>query len=94
MKNEATTQNLRNRLNRAEGQIRGIKNMLEKEATCDQMLTQISAVQSALDSVSRIILDSHMETCIIPRLQNNDPTIKDEFLKTVERLLYKGRKLS
>ena len=48
------------RLNRAEGQIRGIRNMVEKDAYCDDILNQISAVQAALDSVGKMILENQL----------------------------------
>lgn len=75
------------RLNRIEGQIRGIKGMLEKGAYCDDILTQISASQAALSSVGKLLLESHVKTCVAPRLRDGDEEILAEFLKTVGRMM-------
>ena len=85
--NEKSTKNLVYRLNRAEGQIRGIKAMIEKGAYCDDVLTQVSAVQSALNSVAKLVLESHIKTCVATGIKNDDEDIVDEFIKTVGRLV-------
>lgn len=85
--NEKSTKNLVYRLNRAEGQIRGIKAMIEKGAYCDDVLTQVSAVQSALNSVAKLVLESHIKTCVVTGIKNDDEDIVDEFIKTVGRLV-------
>ncbi|MGC4377921.1 metal-sensitive transcriptional regulator [Fictibacillus sp. Mic-4] len=79
--------NLIKRMNRIEGQVRGIKNMIERDVYCDDILNQMSAVQSALHSVSRLLLESHMNTCVIDRLKNDDPQIINEFMKTLSKLM-------
>ena len=81
------TKDLSGRLNRIEGQVRGVKSMLEKGTYCDDVLTQISAVQSAMSSVAKILLESHMRTCVAKRLQSGDEAVIDEFIKTIGRLL-------
>ncbi|MFA9376491.1 MAG: metal-sensitive transcriptional regulator [Lachnotalea sp.] len=75
------------RLNRIEGQVRGIKGMIEKGVYCDDVLTQIAAVQSAMSSVSKLLLESHMRTCVIEKLKAGDQDVVDEFVKTIGRLL-------
>ena len=75
------------RLNRVEGQVRGIKLMLEKGVYCDDVLTQISAVQSAMSSVAKLLLEAHMRSCVSNRMKSGDQEIIDEFIKTVGRLL-------
>ena len=78
---------LMRRMNRIEGQVRGINRMIEKDVYCDDVLNQMSAVQSALKAVSRMLLDSHMKTCVIERLKEDDTEVIDEFLKTVSKLM-------
>jgi len=81
------TKNLTTRLNRIEGQVKGIKSMIDRGVYCDDILTQISAAQSAMSSVAKILLESHMRTCVAQKLQNGDDTVVDELIKTVGRLL-------
>lgn len=78
---------LTNRLNRIEGQVRGIKGMIEKDTYCDDVLHQISAVQSALKSVSKLILQGHMKCCIVERIQAGDQEVVDELLNTIGKML-------
>lgn len=66
---EGLQDNLIKRMNRIEGQIKGIKNMMVRKTYCDDILHQISAAQKALESVSRVLLESHINTCVIPRLK-------------------------
>ncbi|HWQ29493.1 MAG TPA: metal-sensitive transcriptional regulator [Negativicutes bacterium] len=75
------------RLNRIEGQVRGIKGMIEKDIYCDDVLNQIAAVHSAMNSVSRLILDNHMKSCLVNRIQAGDVEAVDELLHTIEKLM-------
>ncbi|AGA58971.1 Copper-sensing transcriptional repressor CsoR [Thermobacillus xylanilyticus] len=75
------------RLNRIEGQIRGIKGMIEKDTYCDHVLNQISAVQAALNSVGKLLLAGHMRSCVVERIQEGDLEVIDELLTTVNKLL-------
>lgn len=79
--------NLTTRLNRIEGQIRGIKGMVEKDVYCDDILNQIAAVQSALNAVGRLLLEGHMKSCVIERIQEGDHEVIDELLKTMNKLI-------
>ncbi|KGM46265.1 metal-sensitive transcriptional regulator [Neobacillus niacini] len=81
--------NLVTRLNRIEGQIRGIKGMIEKDTYCDDVITQISATQSALNSVAKILLEGHLKTCVIERIQEGDHEVLDEVLVTIQKLMKK-----
>ena len=78
---------LLNRCSRIEGQIRGVKGMLEKDVYCDDILNQIAAAQSALDALSRVILERHMKTCLIERIQSGDSEVIDELMITVGKLM-------
>lgn len=81
--------NLTTRLNRIEGQIRGIKGLIEKDTYCDDVITQISATQSALNSVARILLEGHMKTCVLEKIQEGDTGILDEVMVTIQKLMKK-----
>lgn len=75
------------RLNRVEGQVRGIKGMIEKDSYCDDVLHQISAAQAALKSISKLILQSHMKGCLVDRIQSGDHEVIDELLNTIGKML-------
>lgn len=79
--------NLITRLNRIEGQIRGVKGLIEKDTYCDDVLNQIAAIQSALNSVGRLLLEGHMKSCVIERIQSGDHDVIDELLVTVNKLM-------
>ncbi|MDY0323402.1 MAG: metal-sensitive transcriptional regulator [Candidatus Carbobacillus sp.] len=78
---------LEKRMNRIEGQVRGIKGMIDQGAYCDDILHQITAAQSALSAVARLVLESHIQTCVLPRLKEDDPDILPEFLKTIRAMM-------
>lgn len=75
------------RLKRIEGQVRGIQGMVEKEAYCTDILTQVSAVQSALNAFSRELLSSHIRTCVTDGVRAGDTEVVDELVRTVEKLM-------
>lgn len=78
---------LLNRLNRIEGQVRGIKDMIEKDIYCDDMLNQISSVQATLNDVGKLVLEYHMKSCVIERIQVGDTEVLTEFMKTINKLM-------
>lgn len=79
--------NLTTRLNRIEGQIRGVKGMIDKDVYCDDILNQIAAIQSALNSVGKLLLESHMKSCVIERIQAGEHEVLDELLTTMNKLI-------
>ncbi|CAH1197635.1 hypothetical protein PAECIP111893_00857 [Paenibacillus plantiphilus] len=79
--------NLVSRLNRIEGQIRGVKGMIERDTYCDDVLNQIAAIQSALNSVGKLLLEGHMKSCVIERIQAGEAEVIDELLITVNKLM-------
>ncbi|MEL1134683.1 metal-sensitive transcriptional regulator [Desulfitobacterium sp. THU1] len=83
---EKTIKELVNRLNRIEGQVRGVKGMIEKHTYCDDVLNQITSVQSALDGVSKLLLEKHFKSCVKDRLSQGDDEVIDELLKTIFRM--------
>ena len=78
---------LMNRLKRIEGQIRGIEKMVENSAYCPDILIQVSAVVSALNSFNRELLDSHIRSCVADDIKaGNDATI-DELVAVIQKLM-------
>jgi DNA-binding FrmR family transcriptional regulator len=75
------------RLNRIEGQVRGVKGMVEKDAYCTDILIQVSAIQSALNAFSRELLSSHIRTCVVSDLQNGQTEVVDDLLNTIQKLM-------
>ena len=86
----ATKDQLLGRLRRVEGQVRGIERMVEDERYCIDVLTQISAVQAALDKVALGLLDEHARHCVIdgPDAQKDERT--EELMAAVARLMRRG----
>ena len=76
-----------NRLNRIEGQIRGIKGMLEKNAYCTDILVQVSAVNAALNSFNKELLANHIKTCVVENVRNGDDSVIDELVTTMQKLM-------
>jgi DNA-binding FrmR family transcriptional regulator len=75
------------RLNRIEGQVRGVRGMVEKECYCTDILTQVSAIQSALNAFSRELLANHLRTCVKDGIRSDDDSVVDELVRTVEKLM-------
>jgi CsoR family transcriptional regulator, copper-sensing transcriptional repressor len=84
---------LLSRLNRVEGQIRGIRGMLDRDAYCDDVLNQIQAARAALDAVSRkpagclLVLERHMKSCLVDRVRAGEDEVVDELLATLSKLM-------
>lgn len=87
VRSEKAKKDLIARLNRIEGQVRGIKGMIEKDVYCDDILNQITAVHSAMNSVSKLILGNHMKSCLVTRIQAGEFDVVDELLYTIEKML-------
>ncbi|HOA14696.1 MAG TPA: metal-sensitive transcriptional regulator [Bacillota bacterium] len=85
-RDQSLKDNLITRLNRIEGQVRGIRGMVDKDAYCDDVLNQISAVQSALNSVSKLVLKNHISSCLVRKIRNGEDEIVDELLVTIGKL--------
>ena len=88
---EETKNNLISRLNRIEGQIRGVKGLIEKDTYCDDVLNQIAAAQSALNSVGKLLLEHHMNSCVIDRIQQGDNEVVKELMVTMNKLMITRR---
>jgi DNA-binding FrmR family transcriptional regulator len=84
---EKTVQELVTRMNRIEGQVRGIRGMIERRVYCDDILNQMSSVQSALHGAAQLLLEKHMKSCVTEQLQSGDGQVVDELLKTIFKLI-------
>lgn len=76
-----------NRLSRIEGQIRGIKGMLEKDAYCTDIITQVAAANAALNSFNKELLASHIKTCVTEDIIAGKTETVDDLLKTLQKLM-------
>jgi DNA-binding FrmR family transcriptional regulator len=84
---EKEYKDLVNRLNRIEGQIRGIKNMLDQDAYCTDILVQVSAARAALNSFNKVLLAEHIKTCVKEDIINGKDETIDELVSTLEKLM-------
>lgn len=75
------------RLNRIEGQIRGIRGMLEKDAYCPDILIQVSAATAALNSFNKALLANHIRTCVAQDIRDGKDEIIDELVLTLQKLM-------
>ena len=78
---------LTNRLNRIEGQIRGIRKMLENDAYCPDILTQSAAVNAAVNAFNRELIRRHMQTCVVRDLREGKDEVIDELVDTLQKLM-------
>lgn len=85
-RDEAFQKSLQNRLNRMIGQLNGIKGMLDDNRYCGDVLTQVAAVQSALQGFAAIVLQDHMRTCVVEEIQNGNVQIVDEVVDLMRKL--------
>ncbi len=79
--------NIINRLNRIEGQVRGVKQMVENDAYCVDILTQVSAVSAALNSFSKVLLTNHIRTCVADDIRGGDDTVIDELVSLLQKMM-------
>lgn len=78
---------LTNRLSRIEGQIRGIKSMLESDAYCNDILVQSAAVTAAMNAFNRELIASHMRTCVARDLREGNDEVIDELVATLQKMM-------
>ena len=76
-----------NRLKRIEGQVRGIRKMVEKEAYCTDVLVQVAAVNAALNSFNRVLLADHLKTCVTQDIRDGKMETVDELVETMKKLM-------
>ena len=76
-----------NRLNRIEGQVRGIRGMIEKDAYCADVLVQSAAVNAAINSFNKDLLSRHIHSCVVRDIKNGDEEVIDELMKLISKLM-------
>ena len=86
-KNSKEYKSLISRLNRIEGQVRGVRNMVEADRYCVDILTQVSAIQSALNSFNKVLLSSHIKSCVVEDIRQGKEGAVDELCKTIQKLM-------
>lgn len=86
-RDEKEFKDLMNRLKRIEGQVRGVENMLENGVYCTDILIQVSAINSALNSFNKVLLGNHLKTCVAENIRNGNDEIIDELTSTLQKLM-------
>lgn len=81
------TKQLIHRLNRIEGQIRGIRGMVEKDVYCTDILVQVAAANAALNAFNRELLSNHIRTCVAQDIRNGKDETIDELVSTLQKLM-------
>ena len=87
MRSEEEYKALVNRLNRIEGQIRGIRGMVEKNAYCTDIIIQVSAVNAALNAFNKELLANHIKTCVARDIRDGKDETVDELVATLQKLM-------
>jgi len=78
---------LMNRLSRIEGQVRGVKKMLEDEAYCTDVLTQVTAIQAALNAFNKELLANHIKSCVVEDIRKGNDAVVDDLVLTLQKLM-------
>lgn len=86
-RSEDEQRKLIHRLNRMEGQIRGIRGMVEKDAYCTDILVQVAAVNAALNAFNRELLANHIRTCVAEDIRGGRDEVIDELVATLQKLM-------
>ncbi len=86
MRDEQEKRDLITRLKRIEGQVRGVISMLEADAYCPDVMLQVSAVRAALDSFNRVMLETHVKTCVADGIRAGDDSVIDELNELLKRI--------
>ena len=86
-RSEEQKKKLINRLSRLEGQVRGVRKMIENDAYCNDVLIQTAAIGAAVDAFSREVLRAHLHTCVIRDIREGRDEVADELMETLERLM-------
>ncbi len=87
VRDDKELKDLTNRLSRIEGQVRGIKRMVEEDAYCVDILNQVAAVNAALNSFNKVLLANHIKSCVVENVRRGNKEIIDELVATMEKLM-------
>ena len=86
-RDEKEKKDLMNRLKRIEGQVRGVENMLDNDCYCIDILMQVSAITSALNSFNKVLLANHLKTCVAENIKEGNDEVVDELVKAMQKLM-------
>ena len=86
-RSEKEYKDLMNRLKRIEGQVRGIQGMLEKNAYCPDIMVQVAAVNAALNSFNKQLLENHIRTCVADNIRQGNDEVIGELVNTLQKLM-------
>nr|WP_314638866.1 metal-sensing transcriptional repressor [uncultured Olsenella sp.] len=86
-RDERLKRDLECRINRAIGQLGGIKSMVEEDRYCGDVLTQLAAVESAVKAISREVMRDHLQTCVVERIQAGDTEVTDEVMRLFKKFM-------
>lgn len=84
---ESERRDLQNRLKRIEGQVRGVQRMLDDDAYCTDILTQVSAITAALNSFNKVLLANHIRTCVVENIRQGNDEVVDELTEVIQKLM-------
>ena len=84
---EKMKRDLEQRLSRIGGQVKGISRMIENDVYCDDILNQVTAAHSALSAVRNILLENHIQNCVLRSIENKEYEIINELMATLKRML-------
>ena len=84
-RDEALQRDLQRRLNRVIGQLNGVKSMIDDNRYCGDVLTQLSAAESAVHSISAILLQNHLETCVVEQIEQGNVGVIDEAMQLIKK---------
>lgn len=87
VRSEKEIRDLVNRLNRIEGQVRGIRKMVERDAYCVDILTQVAAANAALNSFNKVLLANHIRTCVSEDIRAGRDDTVEELVSTLQKLM-------
>ena len=87
VRSEKEFKDLVHRLNRIEGQVRGVKRMVEEDSYCTDILIQVSAINAALNSFNKVLLANHIRTCVAEDIRQGKEETIDELVFTLQKLM-------
>lgn len=86
-RSEKEYKDLINRLSRIEGQVRGIKAMVERDAYCTDIITQVAAINAALNSFNKVLLANHIKSCVTQDIKDGKEETVDELVTLLQKLM-------
>lgn len=84
---EKEYKDLINRLSRIEGQVRGVKGMIENDAYCTDIMIQVTAIRAALNSFNKVLLENHIKTCVAEDIRAGKDETIDDLVTTLQKLM-------